>query len=128
MIKGPPAVVAMPVIGSPGLKAGTPTLAIVAEIPVNDLSGFEAASKELRDAVHAKENGTLLYCFGKNVKENKVVVTELYTNKEANQVQGATDYFKEGGRRQAPFVTGKVSMVVLQTLGNGGAKVQGSKL
>eukprot|EP00420_Gonyaulax_spinifera_P017352 CAMPEP_0197898808 /NCGR_PEP_ID=MMETSP1439-20131203/44918_1 /TAXON_ID=66791 /ORGANISM="Gonyaulax spinifera, Strain CCMP409" /LENGTH=207 /DNA_ID=CAMNT_0043519561 /DNA_START=80 /DNA_END=703 /DNA_ORIENTATION=+ len=122
MFAGPPEVLVMPVIGPPGAKAGTAKLAIVAELPVKDGDGFEKATLPLIEEVQAKEKGNLLYCFGKHPKEPKFVVTELYTDKEAIQHHGGTEYFKAGGKRQAPFMGGAPKMSIMEAVGPSGAK------
>jgi hypothetical protein len=42
---------------------------------------------------------------------------------EAIKLHGKTDYFKAGGKRQAPFMKGKPHISFLQTVGPSGAKL-----
>ena len=44
---GPPEVLVMPVISNPGLKAGNATVALVAELPIQDGDGFEKVTLPL---------------------------------------------------------------------------------
>ena len=106
-------VVLLDVVGPPGLKSGSASLAIVAELKVcrtisqilkycqrnqknkhhlNKLppppqvkadgnAGFEEATLPLINDVQSKEDGNLLYCFGKDPKDpTTYIVTELYTD------------------------------------------------
>eukprot|EP00931_Biecheleriopsis_adriatica_P006824 TRINITY_DN108176_c0_g1_i1.p1 TRINITY_DN108176_c0_g1~~TRINITY_DN108176_c0_g1_i1.p1 ORF type:complete len:208 (+),score=55.27 TRINITY_DN108176_c0_g1_i1:52-675(+) len=123
MLAAPPEVLTMPVLWPPGLKSGIAELAIVAEIPVKDMDGFEKATLPLIDDVISKEAGNLLYCFAKHPKESKLIVSELYANKEALQAHSGSDHFKAAGPRQAPFLSGAPKLAVLATVGSGGAKL-----
>jgi hypothetical protein len=44
-----------------------------------------------------------------------------------SQHHGKTDYFKAGGKKQAPFFGGKPKVSILQVVGEGGAKPTHSK-
>ena len=86
------------VVGPPGLKPGSASLAIVAELKVRAVIipsissfchqvkadgnvGFEEATLPLINDVQSKEDGNLLYCFGKDSKDpTTYIVTELYTD------------------------------------------------
>ena len=128
---GKTAVQFLDVVGNTGFKEGKkPTMAIIAEIPLKDsstesIAGFEKATLPLMDDVQSKESGNLLYCLGKQRKtfksqndyESKCIFTELYTDASAIQLHGSTDYFKAGGKRQAPFIGGKPNVKILQTVG-----------
>lgn len=115
-----PVISVMPVIGNPGLKMGTPTIAILADIPAKDMDGLQEATVPALNDVHSKEPGNLMYCLGRNDKENKFTFLELYTDMAAIGVHGKTDYFKAMGKRQRPFLGGKMAVSILQTCGNGG--------
>lgn len=115
-----PVISVMPVIGNPGLKMGTPTIAILADIPAKDMDGLQEATVPALNDVHSKEPGNLMYCLGRNDKENKFTFLELYTDMAAIGVHGKTDYFKAMGKRQRPFIGGKMAVSILQTCGNGG--------
>jgi quinol monooxygenase YgiN len=77
------------VFGPPGLKAGSPALAIVAELKLKPDGGpgFQEASMQVISDVQSKEDGNLLYCFATDPKDpTSVVVTELYMDMAAIQV------------------------------------------
>ena len=99
---------------------GTPTIAILADIPAKDMDGLQEATVPALNDVHSKEPGNLMYCLGRNDKENKFTFLELYTDMAAIGVHGKTDYFKAMGKRQRPFFGGKMAVSILQTCGNGG--------
>merc|ERR1719221_487305 len=120
LIAGKPEVLVMEALAPPGLKAGTAGLAIVAEIPVKDVSGFSEASRSLIDAVHQNEAGNLLYCFAKHPSGKSVVATELYTDKEAIQLHSSSAHFKAGGQAQGPFLAGAPTMSVLKVVEGAG--------
>ena len=92
LLSAPPSGTLMPVVGSPGLKslkgAAKPTIAIVAELSVNDMDGFQAASLPALADVHSKEPGCLLYCLGRDEEQSKFVFLELYTGMPAIQAHG----------------------------------------
>jgi len=121
LLSAPPSGTLMPVVGSPGLKslkgAAKPTIAIVAELSVNDMDGFQAASLPALADVHSKEPGCLLYCLGRDEEQSKFVFLELYTGMPAIQAHGQTPYFKAMGKRQAPFFAGKPKVTMLVTVG-----------
>ena len=90
---------------------GTPTIAILADIPAKDMDGLQEATVPALNDVHSKEPGNLMYCLGRNDKENKFTFLELYTDMAAIGVHGKTDYFKAMGKRQRPFLGGKMAVV-----------------
>ena len=101
---------------------GTPTIAILADIPAKDMDGLQEATVPALNDVHSKEPGNLMYCLGRNDKENKFTFLELYTDMAAIGTHGKTAWFKAMGKRQAQFVGGKPIISILQTCGNGGIK------
>ena len=50
---------------------GTPTIAILADIPAKDMDGLQEATVPALNDVHSKEPGNLMYCLGRNDKDNK---------------------------------------------------------
>lgn len=122
LFERPPEVLDMEVFGAPGLKQGIPGIAIVAEIPVKDSTGFEAAVRPLIAAVHEKEEGNLLYCFCKHPNKNSYIIIELYTGKEAIQQHGEAQHFKEGSKAQVPYVAGAPKITFLSVVGRAGIK------
>ena len=112
----------MPVVGSPGLKLGTPTIAVLADIPAKDMDGLQKATLPALNDVHSKEPGNLMYCLGRNDKSKKFTFLELYTDMAAIGKHGKTPYFKAMVTRQKPFLGGTMGVELLKICGDGGIK------
>ena len=108
------------VVGNPGLKAGTPTIGIVASMPAKNVDALVRATVPVLDDVQAKEDGNLMYCLCKDAKGEKIVFLELYTDMAAVGHHGKTEGFKAMGKRQRPYLRGKPHISFLETVGVGG--------
>lgn len=121
-LAGRPELKVMSVIGNPGIKVGSPSIAIVAEIPCKDMDGMKNAILPALNQVHTKETGNLMYCAARDESNQNIFFLELYTGMEAIKTHGKTEYFKAMGKRQAPHMGGKIKLSILHTVGPSGAK------
>ena len=94
-------------------------IGIVATLKVQDGKGaeFEAAFKELAAAVRKNEPGNLLYQLTKSRTEpNTYKVMELYKDQEALTAHGASEHFREIGRKMGPAMAGRPEVEYLDTV------------
>ena len=108
------------VVENPGLKAGTPTVGIVASIPAKNVDDLIRATVPVLGDVHTKEDGNLMYCLCKDDKGENIVFLELYTDMAAVGHHGKTEWFKALGKRQRPYLSGKPHISLLEIVGVGG--------
>jgi quinol monooxygenase YgiN len=95
-------------------------LGIVATIRVQDGKGaeFEGVFGELAAKVRANEPGNLLYQLTKSRTEaNTYKVLELYKDQDALTQHGATEYFRELGRKMGPCLAGRPEVETLDAIG-----------
>merc|ERR1712032_1123456 len=103
-----------------GLKRGTAShgIAVTLNVKAGAAADFESATLPLMNDVQTKESGNLLYLLGKDPKDAaKYIFLELYSSSDAINHHGSTDYFKAGGKRQAPFMDGKPNIEILRAVG-----------
>jgi quinol monooxygenase YgiN len=85
-------------------------IGIVATLKVQEgkQAEFEAVFLELTAKVRANESGNLLYQLTKSRTDPATYkVIELYKDQEAVSAHGASDYFRELGRKMGAFLAGR---------------------
>lgn len=69
---------------------------------------FEAVFLELTEKVRANEPGNLLYQLTRSrSEENTYKVLELYVDQDAVTAHGASEYFRDLGRKMGAFMAGR---------------------
>ena len=94
-------------------------IGVIAVLKVQDgkSAEFEAIFKELSAKVRANEPGNKLYQLTKSRTEpNTYKVLEFYTDQDALGAHGQTDYFKDLGRKMAPFMDGRAQVELLDSV------------
>jgi quinol monooxygenase YgiN len=95
-------------------------IGIVATLKVQEgkEAEFEAVFVELTAKVRANEPGNLLYQLTTTRSDPKVYkVIELYTDQDAVTAHGATDHFRELGRKMGAFMAGRPDIEYLDAVG-----------
>ena len=95
-------------------------IGVVATLKVVDgkTSAFEAIFGELAAKVRAGEPGNLVYQLTRSRAEPGVYkVLELYKDQESLTAHGATDHFRELGRRLGPCMAGRPEVEYLDAIG-----------
>ncbi len=85
-------------------------IGIVATLKVQDgkQAEFEAVFLELTAKVRANEPGNLVYQLTKSRTDAATYkVIELYKDQDAVAAHGASDYFRELGRKMGAFLAGR---------------------
>ena len=92
-------------------------IGIVATLKIKEGSGsdFEAVATELVEKVNANEEGVVYYDLYKQ-DETTYVFLERYTDQEAQDAHGKTDYFRELGAKMGAFMAGAPDIKVLQSV------------
>lgn len=94
-------------------------IGVVAILKVQDGKGaeFEGVFRELADKVRAHEPGNLIYQLTKSRTDpNTYKVLELYADQTALTAHGATDYFRELGRKMGPCMAGRPDVEYLDAV------------
>jgi len=94
-------------------------IAIVATLKVQEGKGadFEAVFLELTAKVRANESGNMLYQLTKSRTDpNTYKVLELYRDQDALTAHGASDYFKELGRKMGASLAGRPEIEYLDAV------------
>ena len=95
-------------------------IGVVATLKVVDgkTAEFEAIFAELAAKVRAGEPGALFYQLTRSRAEAGVYkVLELYKDQESLTAHGATDYFRELGRRMGPCMAARPDVEYLDAVG-----------
>jgi quinol monooxygenase YgiN len=85
-------------------------IGIVATLKVQDgkQTEFEAVFLELTAKVRANEPGNILYQLTKSRADTATYkVIELYKDQDAVTAHGASDYFRDLGRKMGAFLAGR---------------------
>jgi quinol monooxygenase YgiN len=95
-------------------------IAIVAVLKVHEGKGadFEAVFLELAAKVRANEPGNVFYQLAKSRTEaDTYKVLELYKDQDAIVAHGASDHFKDLGRKMGVFLAGRPEVEQLDAVG-----------
>ncbi len=95
-------------------------IGIVATLKVQDGKGpdFEAVFLELAAKVRANEPGNIFYQLTRSRAEvGTYKVLELYKHQDALAAHGASDHFKDLGRKMGAFLAGRPDVEYLDAVG-----------
>jgi quinol monooxygenase YgiN len=95
-------------------------IGIVATLKVQEGKGpeFEAVFLELAGKVRANEPGNVFYHLTKSRTDaDTYKVLELYKDQDAVTAHGASDHYKEMGRKMGAFLAGRPDVEFLDAVG-----------